>query len=140
MEFASRDKENSKVTGCGKCAVILTAMKWSMIEWNVCTINIFLSGQVNHPFRRKANKILFTRKLTKTQFSNNDPILCFFVKFDDPISCFFQIIGFCVNLIDFLPIIKQIPQFLIKGELFFERERGERDIYANPVNLGGFVC
>ena len=37
-EFASWDKENSKVTGSSKWSSILTAMKWSMIEWNVCTI------------------------------------------------------------------------------------------------------
>ena len=35
--------------------------------------------------------------------------------------------GHCVTLIDFLPLIKQVSQFLIKGELFFERERGERE-------------
>ena len=33
----------------------------------------------------------------------------------------------CVTLIDFLLLIKRVPQFLIKGELFIERERGERD-------------
>ena len=30
---------------------------------------------------------------------------------------------FCVTLIDFLPLIKGVPQFLIKGKFFLERER-----------------
>ena len=38
MGFASWDKGNSKVTRCSECVFILTAMKWSMVEWNVCTI------------------------------------------------------------------------------------------------------
>ena len=29
----------------------------------------------------------------------------------------------CVTLINFLPIIKQVSKFLIKGELFLDRER-----------------
>ena len=37
----------------------------------------------------------------------------------------------CVTLIDFLPIIKRIPQFLIKGKLFLQRERRrERYIFS----------
>ena len=35
--------------------------------------------------------------------------------------------NFCVLLITYLPIIKQVPQFLIKGKLFLgegERDRG----------------
>ena len=33
---------------------------------------------------------------------------------------------FCVALIDFLPVSKQIPQFLKKRKLFLESEGGER--------------
>ena len=32
-----------------------------------------------------------------------------------------------VTLINFLTPIKRVSQFLIKGELFLERERGERE-------------
>ena len=32
---------------------------------------------------------------------------------------------FCVTLIHFLPLIKWVPQFLIKEKLFLERERGD---------------
>ena len=33
----------------------------------------------------------------------------------------------CVTLINFLPLIKRVSQFLIKGELFLEREGRERE-------------
>ena len=39
---------------------------------------------------------------------------------------------FCVTLIDFLPLIKRVSQFLIKGEFFLERER-ERETYFNFI-------
>ena len=37
--------------------------------------------------------------------------------------------SFCVTLIDFFPLIKRVSQFVIKGDLFFERERGEREVH-----------
>ena len=37
--------------------------------------------------------------------------------------------NFCVTYINFLPIIKWIPQFFLKWKLFIERERGEREIH-----------
>ena len=36
--FAKCIKGNSKVKGQSKCVVILTAMKWSKINWNFCAI------------------------------------------------------------------------------------------------------
>ena len=37
---------------------------------------------------------------------------------------------FCVMLMDFLPLIKRVSQFLIKGQIFLERERGrEKDTF-----------
>ena len=42
------------------------------------------------------------------------------------IMFFFVEKQFCVVLIDFLPISKQIPQFLIQRKIFLESEGGER--------------
>ena len=33
----------------------------------------------------------------------------------------------CVALFDFSPLIKRVSQFLIKGKVFLERDRGERE-------------
>ena len=42
-----------------------------------------------------------------------------------------KLINLYVTLDNFLPINKKIPQFLIKGKLFLERERGrEKDTVA----------
>ena len=37
---------------------------------------------------------------------------------------------FCITLINFLPIIKQIPQFFILGKLFYERGRERHRQYS----------
>ena len=36
---------------------------------------------------------------------------------------------FCVTLVNFLPLIKRVSQFLIKEKLFLERERGDKSLY-----------
>ena len=41
----------------------------------------------------------------------------------------------CVTLIHFLPLIKQVSQFLIKGELLLERERGEKRYISLSLSL-----
>ena len=46
----------------------------------------------------------------------------------------------CVTLINFLPLIKQVSQFLIKGKFFLERERDrerERERSASGLQTGG---
>ena len=49
-------------------------------------------------------------------------------------------IELCVTLIDFLPLIKRVSQFLIKGEFFLERERGrEREFYPFLHYLSGLA-
>ena len=50
---------------------------------------------------------------------------------------FFKLI--CVTLINFVPLIKRVSQFLIKGEFFLERERGrerERGTYCLGLASG----
>ena len=47
----------------------------------------------------------------------------------------FKFFTFCVTLINFLPLIKRVPQFLIKGKLFLEMESGEVGITGRTSSV-----
>ena len=46
---------------------------------------------------------------------------------------------FCGTLINFLSIIKPIPQFLIKGKLFHERKRGRERSISLSLSLSTLI-